>query len=419
MKTFRRLVNVRGRVPRRALADVARREPLLFTPGPLTTSHTTKQAMQVDLGSRDGGMVHAVRDIRERLLAMAHVSQDAGYECVLMQGSGTFTVESVLGSVVPPPSAGGRLLVLSNGAYGERMVAMAQRLGIAVDVARFGETDPVDLAKVADALRACGGDVTHVAVVHHETTAGVLNDIDAIGAAVRAHAPSAAFFVDAMSSFGAYDVDLKASGVDYLVSSANKLIEGVPGFAFALCDRARLEAEGGHARSLALDLRAQWRGLEANGQFRFTPPTHALLAFRQALQEHADEGGVGARRARYEANCAVLTAGMAELGFAPYVADAHRGAIISTFLFPDDARFDFARFYAALADRGFVIYPGKLTEADCFRIGSIGRIFPSDMRNLLAAVRDALAEMGVAMPVSLRAPAPAANAPGALESCRT
>jgi 2-aminoethylphosphonate-pyruvate transaminase len=408
MKLFRRLASARGSVPCRALADVARREPLLFTPGPLTTSDSTKQAMLVDLGSRDGGMVHAVRDIREKLLAMAHVSQAAGYECVLMQGSGTFTVEAVLGSVIPPPSAGGRLLVLSNGAYGERMATMAQRLGIAVDVARFGETDPVDPAKAADALRAGGGGggaFTHVAVVHHETTAGVLNDIDAIGAAVRAHAPSAAYVVDAMSSFGAYDVDLAASGVHYLVSSANKLIEGVPGFAFALCDRARLEAEGGHARSLALDLRAQWRGLEANGQFRFTPPTHALLAFRQALQEHADEGGVGARRARYEANCAVLTAGMAELGFAPYVADAHRGAIISTFLFPDDARFDFARFYAALADRGFVIYPGKLTEADCFRIGSIGRLFPSDMRNLLAAVRDALAEMGVATPVSLRMPA--------------
>eukprot|EP00936_MAST-01D_sp_MAST-1D-sp1_P000815 g815.t1 len=382
---------------------VAGREPLLFTPGPLTTSAGVKQAMLVDLGSRDQRMMGVIEDIRHGLLDMAHTSQAKGYECVIMQGSGTFAVESVLSSVVPAPEQSGRLLIASNGVYGERMAAMCGYYGIAHHVLRFSEHERVCADTLADVLREEGtggaGAFTHVAAVHHETTAGTLNDVSALGAAVREAGGGARFIVDSMSAFGCYDVDVHAVGADYLVSSSNKCIEGVPGFAFALCRREALEADGGVARSLSLDLLEQWRGLEDNGQFRFTPPTHALLAFRQALAEHAAEGGVAGRRARYENNMAVLRRGMAEMGFQLYLDDDAQGCIIATFLQPAHPAFDLTQFQEKLAQLGLVIYPGKLTEADCFRIGSIGRMFEGDMLHLLHGVRHVLDEMGVALPL--------------------
>jgi len=351
--------------------------------------------MLTDLGSRDDQMVGVIRGIREKILEMGHVSQELGYECVLMQGSGTFTVESVVTSVVPKD--GGRMLIFSNGAYGERLGQMAVLSGISHKMVRFSEKEAVDAASVAAELAE--DSYSHVAVIHHETTAGVLNPIAEIGEVIRKTSPDTTYIVDSMSAFGAYDVDMRACGIDYLVSSANKNIEGVPGFAFALCKRSKLLAEGVNARSVSLDLLAQWKGLEGNGQFRFTPPTHALLAFWQALLEHEAEGGVAGRGARYQRNFEVLKTGMDSLGFKMYVPKEVQGFVISTFLFPDDPKFDFARFYSELAARGLVIYPGKLTEADCFRMGSIGRLFEHDMSSLVLAVGEVLAGMGVAVPV--------------------
>jgi len=264
-------------------------------------------------------------------------------------------------------------------------------------VIRFSEKDSVDAVVAATELSETK--YSHVAVIHHETTAGALNPIAEIGDAIRKNSPGTTYIVDSMSAFGAYDVDLKACGIDYLVSSANKNIEGVPGFAFALCDRAKLLSEGVNARSVSLDLLAQWKGLEGNGQFRFTPPTHALLGFWQALLEHEAEGGVPGRAARYQRNFEVLKTGMASMGFDLYLDSEVQGFVISTFLFPDDPKFDFQRFYSELSDRGLVIYPGKLTEADCFRMGSIGRLFESDMSALVLAVKEVLSGMGVALPV--------------------
>eukprot|EP01062_Namystynia_karyoxenos_P028485 TRINITY_DN21579_c0_g1_i1.p1 TRINITY_DN21579_c0_g1~~TRINITY_DN21579_c0_g1_i1.p1 ORF type:complete len:461 (+),score=160.49 TRINITY_DN21579_c0_g1_i1:76-1383(+) len=378
------------------------REPLLFTPGPLTTSAAVKHAMLVDIGSRDARMVAVIREIRELLLDMAGVSQAAGWECALVQGSGTMCVESVVNSAVPPPAEGGRLLVGSNGAYGLRMAKMAQMYGIDVEIIQYGETERVSPSDIGDALRkgaAEGRRFTHVGVIHHETTAGTLNPIEEIGAAIREADPQAAFFVDSMSGFGAYALDLEKANVSYIVSSANKNIEGIPGFAFALARKSEL-VKATHARSLSLDLLAQWKGLENNGQFRFTPPCHSLLAFRQALAEHAAEGGVAGRRARYEANFQTLKRGMAEMGFHPYLSEDAQGCIITTFLYPDDPNFDFPRFYRELSDRGLVIYPGKLTKADCFRLGTIGRLFPSDYQGLLCAIREVLQGMGVKLPVT-------------------
>ena len=377
------------------------REPLLFTPGPLTTSQSVKLAMCQDLGSRDSQFLGVVDEVRTALLDMAHTSVDDGFECVIVQGSGTFAVESVVSSVVP--RAGAKLLVLSNGAYGDRIAQMCDVHNIDHTVLRSAEAE-VPCADAAVAALDADPALTHVAVIHHETTTGALNPIWDIGPAVKAARPDATLIVDSMSGFGCYDVDLDGWGIDYLVSSSNKCIEGVPGFAFALARRDHLVTTKGHARSLSLDLLAQWEGLRDSGQFRFTPPTHSLLAFRQALREHAAEGGQPGRLARYTRNFEVLRDGLGAMGFVPYLPEGAQGCIITTFLYPDDPNFDFPRLYQRLQDAGIVIYPGKLTDADCFRMGSIGRLFERDMHFLVQTVRAILGEMGVALPVTQVSP---------------
>ena len=360
----------------------------LFTPGPLTTSRTVKEAMLVDIGSRDDDFIAIVRDIRRQLLALGGVSQAQGYEAVLMQGSGTFGVEAALAAAVPRD---GRLLVVTNGAYGERIVLITKTAGIETRVLRYAEDTPAD---ADDMRRALGEDagITTAVIVHCETTTGLLNPIETIAAAVREQGRTCV--VDAMSSFGAYPIDVAALGIDYLVSSANKCIEGVPGFSFVIARRDALLASEGNARSFSLDLLDQWRGFERNGQFRFTPPTHAILAFAQALDEHEQEGGVAGRGARYRANHALLVEGMRALGFRTYLAPEVQSYIITAFHDPAHPRFAFDEFYRRLSDRGMIIYPGKLTQVPTFRIGTIGRIFEADVRQLLAAVRDVMIDMG-------------------------
>jgi 2-aminoethylphosphonate-pyruvate transaminase len=368
-------------------------DKLLFTPGPLTTSLTVKQAMLHDMGSRDPQFIQIVRGIREELLRLGGVSRDAGYEAVLMQGSGTFGIEAVISSVIPRD---GKLLVVVNGAYGERIVTMANRHGISVAVCRTDEDTLPNLAAIEAGLKNDAA-ITHVAAVHSETTAGILNPIEAVGQIVKQAGRE--FIVDAMSSFGAIPLNLISAGADYVVSSANKCIEGVPGFAFVLARRESLLQTEGRARTLSLDLFAQWQGLEKDGQFRFTPPTHALLAFAQALQELHDEGGIAGRGARYRANHAALLAGMKALGFRPYLAPEVQSCIITTFHYPNDPKFVFEEFYRRLFNRGFVIYPGKLTKLDCFRIGNIGRLYEKDIKALLAGMEAVLKEMGLATPL--------------------
>ncbi|HEY53644.1 MAG TPA: 2-aminoethylphosphonate--pyruvate transaminase [Caldilineae bacterium] len=364
------------------------KDKILFTPGPLTTSRTVKQAMLRDLGSRDFEFITLVAEIRRRLLALGQVA-DKDYEAIIMQGSGTFGMEAVVSSVTPPD---GKWLVIINGAYGKRLNLIATTLGIPTALLTYPENSAPDPVAV-DAALAADAAITNVAVVHCETTTGIINPVEEIGAVVRKHGKR--YFVDAMSSFGAVPLDLAAAGIDYLVSSANKCIEGVPGFSFVLARRAALLETEGWARSLVLDLLAQWRGLEANGQFRFTPPTHTLIAFAQALRELEMEGGVDGRAQRYRANYATLLAGMTDMGFETYIQPEDQGYIITSFRYPTHPNFSFETFYERLNDKNYVIYPGKVSDADCFRIGSIGRIFPSDVRDLLAAIRETLVEMGV------------------------
>lgn len=358
----------------------------LFTPGPLTTSATVKRTMLRDLGSRDAEFIDTVADVRDRLLQLAGVSQHSGWEAVLIQGSGTFAIESVISSAIPPS---GRLVIAINGAYGERAAQIASTHGIDVVPVRSPEDRPLDPAAIREHLDGA----THLFAVHCETTTGVLNPIAEIGAIAREH--ELTYIVDAMSSFGGVPLDVEAARIDFLVSSANKCIEGVPGFGFVLARRNALLAAEGNARSVSLDLAAQWRGLEASGQFRFTPPTHAILAFRQALRELDDEGGVADRNARYADNQRALLASMRDMGFRELLAPEHQSPIITTFHYPTHPRFAFDTFYQRLSDKGFVIYPGKLSQADCFRIGTIGRVFPANVQALLAAIRETLDQMGV------------------------
>ncbi len=362
---------------------------LLFTPGPLSTSATVKEAMLEDMGSRDHAFVNAVKEIRQELLELAHVSAAEGYQCVIVQGSGTFGVESVISSVVGQKDV---LLILANGAYGERIIKMAAIHHLNHHILRFDE-DEIVTAEATEAFLKAHPDVTHIACIHSETTTGLFNPITEIGAVCKKY--NKVFIVDAMSSFGGVSMNMKEMNIDFLVSSSNKCIEGVPGFAFALCKKSELEKSKGQARSLSLDLYEQWKGLEINGQFRFTPPTLSLMAFRRAIAELHEEGGITAREKRYKANKKVLDTGMADLGFKQYLDPGIQGHIITSFLYPADPDFNFERFYEKLNDRGFIIYPGKLSKADAFRIGNIGQIFPEDVKKLVQAIKEVLEEENI------------------------
>ena len=358
---------------------------LLFTPGPLSTSKKVKEAMLEDIGSRDKEFIATVADIRNQLLAMAHVVKP-DYECVIMQGSGTFGIESVISCSI---GINDTLLVVANGAYGERIVKMAKVHGIKHLVLRFPENKAIDI-QTFESFLSDNSAVTHVACIHSETTTGLFNNIEHIGKLCQKQ--NKVFIVDAMSSFGGTDIPIGDWGIDFLVSSSNKCIEGVPGFSFVLSKHKQLQQCQEQARTLSLDLFEQWKGLETNGQFRFTPPTLSIMAFKQALDELEQEGGVKARETRYQQNKAVLNQGMTRLGFKTYLKPGLQGHIITSFLYPDSAQFIFDTFYQKLSDRGFVIYPGKLTKAQAFRIGTIGQIFPDDVKALVMAVEEVMKE---------------------------
>ncbi len=362
--------------------------PLLLTPGPLTTSRSVKEAMLRDWGSRDHEFIALNATVRQRLTALA--GAEASHVTVPLQGSGTFVVEAMLGTLVPRD---GRLLVLVNGAYGERMLRIAQYHGREARALRTPEDLPNDPGALDRAL-AEDPAITHVAVVHCETTSGILNPLYEIAEVTARHGRR--LLIDAMSAFGALPLDAREIRFEAVAASANKCLEGVPGVAFAILEREALLAAAGNCPSLALDLHDQYLAMEKNGQWRFTPPTHVLAAFHQALIEHAEEGGVEGRGRRYRENCRILVEGMRRLGFVPLLPEEYQAPIIVTFRLPGDPAFLFEDFYDRLRRKGFVIYPGKLTVAPSFRIGCIGRVTAEDMRRAVAAVAETMQEMGVA-----------------------
>lgn len=357
---------------------------LLLTPGPLSTSKPVKAVMLRDWCTWDDDYnLGVVEKIRTWLVNLASTS--SAYTSVLMQGSGTFSVESTIGSVLPP---NGKLLVLVNGGYGKRLAQISNRLNIETIIHDSGEIVQPNLELLESTLLR-DTDITHVTVVHCETTTGMLNPIDEIGRIVKSY--HKVYIVDAMSSFGGIPMNAQNIGIDYLVSSANKCIQGVPGFGFVIAKRDELEKTKGFARSLSLDLYDQWKTMEDDhGKWRYTSPTHTVRAFLQAMKELEEEGGIEKRHQRYLENHSLLVKGMTELGFSCLLPEKLQSPIITSFNNPDNPAYDFNKFYHTLKEKGFVIYPGKVSFADTFRIGNIGHVFPDDIRSLIKNISDSI-----------------------------
>jgi 2-aminoethylphosphonate-pyruvate transaminase len=364
-------------------------EPYLLTPGPLTISLRTKQAMLRDWGSWDVDFNSITARVRERLLDIVHGS--ATHECVPLQGSGTFSVEAALGTLVP--RADGHVLVPQNGAYCQRIARICRYLGRKVTTIDYAENAAVSAADVERVLLN-DPSITHVALVHCETSTGILNPLDAIAQVVAKH--ERRLIVDAMSSFGALEIDTRRTPIDAVVAASGKCLEGPPGMGFVIVRRAALERCEGNAHSLALDLYDQWVYMQKTTQWRYTPPTHVVAAFDSAITQYLEEGGLAARGARYAHNCRTLIEGMAALGLKSFLPAAIQAPIIVTFHAPDNPHYQFKAFYNAVKALGYILYPGKLTTLETFRVGCMGQLGERGMGGAVEAVGTVLAQLRAA-----------------------
>lgn len=363
------------------------RDPLLLTPGPLTTTLRTKQAMLHDWGSWDAAFNRITGELCQQLVDIVHGADT--HVCVPLQGSGTFSVEAALGTLVPRQ---GKVLVPNNGAYCARIARILGYLGRDVVELPFAEDCPADPAAIEAALAADPA-ITHVAQVHCETGTGILNPLPEIAAVVARRGRG--LIVDAMSSFGAIDIDLRSMPIDAVIAASGKCLEGVPGMGFVIVRRAALEASAGNCHSLAMDLHDQWTYMQKTTQWRFTPPTHVVVALHEAVAQYQEEGGLTVRGARYARNCAALVQGMRGLGLTPFLAAEVQAPIIVTFHAPAHPAYDFKAFYERVRARGFILYPGKLTQVETFRVGCIGALDARDLEKVVAAVGDSLCELGI------------------------
>jgi 2-aminoethylphosphonate-pyruvate transaminase len=367
----------------------APRDRLLLTPGPLTTTLRTKQAMLHDWGSWDTAFNRITGALCQQLVDIVHAEKT--HVCVPLQGSGTFSVEATLGTLVP---RNGKVLVPNNGAYCARILKILKYLGRAAIELPTAEDCAID-PQAIEAILVADPTITHVALVHCETGTGILNPLHDIATVVARQGRG--LIIDAMSSFGAIAIDARTTPFEALIAASGKCLEGVPGMGFVIAQRAALQASGGNCHSLALDLHDQWAYMQKTTQWRFTPPTHVVVALHEALAQYREEGGLAARGARYSANCAVLVKGMARLGLKTYVPAALQAPIIVTFHAPQHAAYNFQAFYAGVRERGFILYPGKLTTIETFRVGCIGALTPTDMEQVVAAIAATLVEMGVSI----------------------
>ena len=372
------------------------RDRILLTPGPLTTTLRTKLAMLHDWGSWDSEFNAVTARVRQRLLAIVHGQHS--HVVVPLQGSGTFSVEAAVATLVPPSDKGGHVLVLDNGAYCKRAGKLTQMMGRRVSVVGFAEDAPVCPTVLDEHLRA-DASISHVILIHCETGAGVENPLAAVAAVCERHGKG--LIVDAMSSFAALPIDARAVRFDALVAASGKCLEGVPGMGFVFIRKALLDGCAGNSQSLAMDLHDQHAYMEKTGQWRFTPPTHVVVALAEAINQFEEEGGQPARLARYAGNCRTLVDGLRALGLRPFLQPEHQAPIIVTFHAPEHPAYDFKRFYDAAKARGFLLYPGKLTTVETFRVGCIGAIGAPEMQQAVSAVGEALREMGVATPTTV------------------
>jgi 2-aminoethylphosphonate-pyruvate transaminase len=376
------------------------RDPILLTPGPLTTTLTTKAAMLRDWGSWDASFNAVTARVRERLTAI--INSRETHVCVPMQGSGTFSVEGAVNTLVPRD---GHVLVLINGAYGKRLARLTEMMGRRLSVFETADDVPTTAADVARALDA-DASITHVGLIHCETSTGILNPLPEIADVVAKRGRS--LIVDAMSSFGAIPIDAKKIPFDALIAASGKCIEGPPGMGFVFVRKTALEQCAGRSTSLALDLYDQWTYMERTTQWRYTPPTHVVVAVDAALEQYIAAGGQPARYRRYAANCETLISGMTEMGFKVFLDPRIQAPIIVTFHAPADPKYAFKPFYDEVRSRGFILYPGKLTQLETFRVGCIGAIGPEEMRQAVNAVRDSLRALGINTGITVAGKSPAA-----------
>ncbi|WP_374439058.1 2-aminoethylphosphonate--pyruvate transaminase [Pseudomonas panipatensis] len=367
--------------------STAERAPVLLTPGPLTTSYRTRRAMLVDWGSWDSDFNALTASVCSRLLGIIH--GQASHACIPLQGSGTFAVEAAVGTLVPRD---GKVLVLINGAYGKRLAKICQVLGRDFSTFETAEDVPTTATDV-ERLLAADPRVSHVALVHCETSTGILNPLEEIAKVVEAHGKR--LIIDAMSSFGALEIDARRVPFDALIAASGKCLEGVPGMGFVFARSSALAASAGNCHSLAMDLQDQHAYLAKTGQWRFTPPTHVLAALHEALTQYEEEGGLAARHQRYAENCQTLLAEMAALGLRSFLPAPIQAPIIVTFHAPRDARYRFEDFYRRVRNKGYILYPGKLTQVETFRVGCIGQVDAQGMREAVAAIAESLREMEV------------------------
>ena len=363
------------------------KDPWLLTPGPLTTSMQTKKAMLHDWGSRDENFIATNQRVLSELLNIAHGNET--HVCVPLQGSGTFIVEAVLSTMIP---RAGKALVLINGAYGKRMVKILEYAKKEFSTIETPEDVPPNLANLDKVLKS-DQNITHVLVIYCETTSGILNPIEDIAQITKENGRK--LLIDAMSAFGAVDIDARTVTFDALMASSNKCLEGVPGLGFAIILKSALEICKDNANTLSLDLFDQWTTMKDNNQWRFTPPTHVIYALDTALKQLKNEGGIESRHIRYSNNCRILIDGMRKLGFQTLLTDELQAPIIVTFKMPVDKNFKFKNFYNSLSERGYLIYPGKLTVTPSFRIGCIGHIGEKVIQGAIKAIDETLNEMGV------------------------
>lgn len=361
--------------------------PILLTPGPLTTSTRTKQAMLADWGSWDQSFNALTASVCEDITAIAN--GQGTHVCVPLQGSGTFAVEAALGTLVP---RNGKVLVPNNGAYCQRMVRILGYLGRQTVVLDHREDEPASPERIEAALASDAG-ISHVAQVHCETGAGILNPLQEIAQVVARQERK--LIVDAMSSFAALPIDLAQTPIEALIAASGKCLEGVPGMGFVIARQEALEAAAGNSHSLALDLHDQWNYMRKTGQWRFTPPTHVVAALRAAIDQFLAEGGTTARGARYQNNCSTLVSSMRSLGFRTFLTDEQQAPIIVTFHAPQSPGFQFAALYQGVRDKGFILYPGKLTQVETFRVGCIGAIGQDEISQAVAAIANTLREQGI------------------------
>jgi 2-aminoethylphosphonate-pyruvate transaminase len=363
------------------------RDAILLTPGPLTTTLRTKLAMLRDWGSWDTDFIAVTAELRRRLLAIVH--GEGTHTVVPLQGSGTFSVEAAVATVVPKD---GHVLVLDNGAYCKRLGKLATLMGRRTTIMEHPEDRAVSPSALDAKLRE-DPSITHVGFIHCETGTGVLNPLPVISEVCARHGKG--LIVDAMSSFAALPIDAREIRFDALVAASGKCLEGVPGMGFVFLRNAVLAGCAGNSHSLAMDLFDQHAYMEKTGQWRFTPPTHVVAALAEALRQFEEEGGQPARLARYVENCKVLIDGMAALGFKPFLTPELQAPIIVTFHAPAHPRYAFKAFYEAAKARGFILYPGKLTQVETFRVGCIGAIGRNEMQQAVNAVGDAMRELGL------------------------